>query len=267
MAMPKQRLYIDESGDHTVRAVTQSQWDKRYLCLLGCALDFDYCRDTFQAAFEALKRRHFAHDLDEPVILHREDLVAKRGPFKVLHDPAINKAFCEDLLGFIADTKMTAYAVVIDKLAIQTRYYGPISSHPYHIGLLAMLERYCGSLSFSRKTGDVLAEARGGREDQLLKSAYMSIYTGGTSYRPGEFFQKTLTSREIKIKPKMQNIPALQLADLLAHPIKRRILEECGISPPATGFAKEMADVVEAKFNRRYANGQVKGYGKFAYFK
>ena len=237
--MPKQRLYIDESGDHTVRAVTQSQWDKRYLCLLGCALDFDYCRDTFQMAFDDLKRRHFAHDLDEPVILHREDLVAKRGPFRVLHDPAVNKAFCEDLLRFIADTKMTAYAVVIDKLATQTRYYGPISSHPYHIGLLAMLERILRVAELQpRDWRRCLPKARerSGRpiaEERLREH----LYSGGTSYRAGEFFQKTLTSQEIKIKPKTQNIPALQLADLLAHPIKRRILEECGISPPAaTGF-------------------------------
>ena len=128
---------------------------------------------------------------------------------------------------------MVIFAVVIDKLTTATRYYGPVSTHPYHIGLLAMMGRYCGWLKFSRTTGDVLAEARGGREDLLLKSAYLSIHSGGTSYRPSTFFEKTLTSKEMKVKPKTQNIAALQMADLLAHPIKRRILEECGIAPPS----------------------------------
>ena len=84
--MSKYRLYIDESGDHTTKGVTPAQWDKRYLCLMGCALGIEYCRETFNPAFEAFKRRHFDCDLDDALILHREDIVAKRGPFKVLSD-------------------------------------------------------------------------------------------------------------------------------------------------------------------------------------
>jgi hypothetical protein len=86
--MPKQRLYIDESGDHSTKGVKDSQWDKRYLCLLGCSFDIDYCRNVFSPMLEALKEKHFGSDWDDPVILHREEMVAKTGPFKVLKDPS-----------------------------------------------------------------------------------------------------------------------------------------------------------------------------------
>jgi hypothetical protein len=77
----------------------------------------------------------------------------------------------------------------------------------------------------------------------LLKAAYREIHAGGSSYKAASFFQRTLSSKEIKIKPKIANIPGLQLADLLAYPAKMRMLEEHGRNKPATGFTKEMADL------------------------
>jgi hypothetical protein len=260
--MSRHRLYIDESGDHSVRGVTAAQWDKRYICLLGCAIEVEYCRTTFNLEFEAFKSLHFESDPDDPVILHREDLKAKRGPFRVLSDSDRNLSFNRTLVEFVASIDFRLFAVVIDKLNCQGRHFGPVTAHPYHIGLLAMLERYCGWLKFGRHTGDCLAEARGGREDLQLKSAYTSVYSAGTRFHSRDFFQTTLTTKEIKIKPKTQNIPALQFADLLAYPAKRKILGDLGIAPPPTGFTLEMANALEPKYNRRYMTGTVMGYGK-----
>jgi uncharacterized protein DUF3800 len=172
--MPKQRLYIDESGDHTLKGVKTSQWDKRYLCLLGCQFEEDYCKKDFHPTLQEFKNRHFGEELDDPVILHREEIAAKAGCFCVLRDSKKNGAFCEELLKLVENTRFTAYVVVLDKISSASRYYGLSDSHPYHNGLLTMLERYCGKLSFSRNVGDVLAEARGAREDQLLQ--YYSLY-------------------------------------------------------------------------------------------
>lgn len=74
--------------------------------------------------------------------------------------------------------------------------------------------------------GDVVAESRGGNEDTKLKNEYRRIYDNGTRYHPKEFFQNTLTSKEIKIKPKIANIGGIQVADLIAFPSKQRILLE-----------------------------------------
>jgi Protein of unknown function (DUF3800) len=260
--MPKQRLYIDESGDHTLKGVKTSQWDKRYLCLLGCQFEEDYCKKDFHPTLQEFKNRHFGEELDDPVILHREEIAAKAGCFCVLRDSKKNGAFCEELLKLVENTRFTAYVVVLDKISSASRYYGLSDSHPYHNGPLTMLERYCGKLSFSRNVGDVLAEARGAREDQLLKAAYREIHAGGSSFKAASFFQRTLSSKEIKIKPKVANVPGLQLSDLLAYPAKMRMLEEHGRNKPTTGFTKEVADLIEKKYNRRYANAQVSGYGK-----
>lgn len=262
MPYPDQRLYIDESGDHATKGITLAQRDKRYLCLFGLSLRLDYARATFNPLVEELKARHFGCDPDDPVILHREQIVARVGPFSVLKNPARDNAFKEDYLRLLQDSKFRAFAVVIDKISTSTQYYGLSESHPYHTCVLAMLERYCGMLRFARQRGDVLAESRGGREDQQLKAAYREIRQGGSSFRPPSFFQGVLSSGEIKLKPKVANIVGLQIADLLAYPAKRRILEEQGKGAPTSGFTKEVADVLETKYNRRFLNQQVPGYGK-----
>jgi hypothetical protein len=260
--LPDYRLYIDESGDHTFRGVAPAQWDKRYLCLFGCWLDVDYCHTTFGPEFERLKRKHFGGDPDDPVILHREDMKARRGPFSILRDTEKAGLFHAELLDFVRASRFTAIAVVVDKLNTQAKHFGPVPSHPYHIGLLAMMERYCGWLNFQKRKGDVLAESRGGREDLQLKAAYRSVYSAGTRFRPKDFFQGVLTSKEIKIKPKTQNIPPLQLADLFAYPAKRYVLFDYHLAPEPTGFTMIMARALEQKYNVQIYTGQVNGYGK-----
>ena len=256
------RLYIDESGDHTFRNVDPNQWDKRYLCLLGCSFDANYYQTDFCPAFEELKAKHFGSDPDESVILHREDMVAKRGPFAILRDGGKNEVFRGDFLALVDKAHFRLFAVVVDKINTQQKNYGPIPFHPYHIGLLAMMERYCGWLNLISGTGDVLAESRGGREDQSLKAAYKAVFTGGTRYRPSEFFHSSLTTKELKIKKKDQNIAGLQIADLLAYPARRQILHGRGIGTPLTGFTRTLAEHLEPKYNRQVYRGYVEGYGK-----
>jgi len=260
--VPNQRLYLDESGDHTTRGFRASQWDKRYLCLFGCSFDLQMCHKSFSPQFEDFKVRHFGGDQDDPVILHREDVKARRGRFGVLVEADACAKFNKELLEIVSKAPFRAFAVVIDKLSTAGKDFGPISAHPYHIGLLTLLERYCGWLKLGKWTGDVLAESRGGREDEQLKAAYVSVHTGGTNFHKKEFFQKQLSSKEIKIKPKSQNINPLQLADLLAYPAKRRILWDFNRGPEPTGFTADLAEAIEKKYNRRYADDQVVGYGK-----
>jgi hypothetical protein len=258
------RLYIDESGDHSFRADVSGQWDKRYLCLLGCSFELEDYRNNFSSAFEHLKAEHFGSEPDELVILHREEMVARRGPFSVLREMTRNEAFRRDLLELVTEARFRVFAVVVDKIGTQGKRYGPLPSHPYDIGVLAMMERYCGWLNFTRNTGDVLAESRGGREDGQLKSAYRTVYDSGTRFRPKEFSQAVLTTREIKLKKKEHNIAGLQLADLLAYPVKREMLHQLKQAPPPTGFTKTMAELLSQRYKYNYHayQGRVWGYGK-----
>jgi len=70
------RLYIDESGDHVFHSEeTMKQDSHRYLNLLGCIFKMDVYLD-FHRKIEDFKQRHFPHNPDEPVILHRSEIMA-----------------------------------------------------------------------------------------------------------------------------------------------------------------------------------------------
>lgn len=217
------RLYIDESGDHTYFSLDVAS--KRYLGLTGCIIEKEYYKAAFHPALEKLKQKHFHYDPDDPVILHRNDIINKRGAFWRLKNGKNLKSFNTDFLKFLEKEQYVIISVVIDKKAHQERY-GKAAFHPYHYCIATMLERYCGYLNFYNAQGDVMAESRKGREDRLLKEAYHSIYEVGTQWRGTAFFKSVFTSNEIKIKPKDKNIAGLQLADLLAYPCKQEILLE-----------------------------------------
>jgi len=256
------RLYVDESGDHSFRIIAGAEWRKRYLCLFGCIFEIRLYEKPFCEAVKQIKSKYFGEDPDDRVILHREDIVHKRPPFDVLQDEQRLNYFNADLLALIKNTSFIAIAVVIDKYAAQRKHFASLPFDPYHVALLAMMERYCGLLHFRRHCGDVLAEGRGGNEDRQLKAAFRTVYNAGTRFHDAKFFQTVLTSKELKIKPKAHDIPGLQLADILAHPAKQQILAERGIAPVPFGFSLSLAKLLENKYNRRYANDQINGYGK-----
>ena len=84
--MKRYRLYVDESGDHTYYELKEPA--KRYLGLTGIFIEGEYYRTTFQPEIERLKQKHFPHSPDEPVILHRQDILNRTGPFWRLRDKA-----------------------------------------------------------------------------------------------------------------------------------------------------------------------------------
>lgn len=259
--MQKQhRLYIDESGDHTY--TNSKDPEKRYLGLTGCIFEASYYRKGFQPAFEKFKRVHFTYDPDDTVILHRKELINKQGHFSQLIDKSREKNFNMALLEIIEKSKYTIVTVVIDKNTHKERY-GDVAFHPYHYCLVALLERYCSRLHFYNVTGDVLAESRGGQEDMQLKEAYRRAYESGTNVRDASYFQQVLTSKEIKLKPKLANVAGLQLADLLAHPCKQDILLGYKRIDQYYGkFGKKIMEIIQKKYNFRSYTSQVKGYGK-----
>lgn len=258
--MARYRLYVDESGDHTYKQITSHH--RRYLCLTGVIVEVEDYRTSFHPGFETLKQTHFPHDPDEPLILHRSEIVNRRGLFRVLLDPDRERAFNEDFLGFVSQQAYFVIAVVIDKKSHRDKY-GAAAFHPYNYCLTVMLERYAGFLKYFGGKGDVLAESRGAAEDRLLRHAYSRVWNVGTFYRSENFFQTALTSKELKLKPKKANIAGTQFADLLAHPIRQSILLEYGRIGATSGtFGEKICGAVRRKYNRKFYQGRIKGYGK-----
>ena len=252
------RLYLDESGDHVFRNVMAPP--HRFLCLLGCWFQNpDYLK--FHEALKDLKTQFLPHHPDDPVILHREDMLNARKAFKILREPAVRAEWDTGLIKLIANAEFRVVAVVIDKLELRNDY-GESAAHPYHLGLGFMLQRYAGYLNHINRTGDVMAESRGGAEDRLLKESYERVYERGVWMTSVDTFHAALTSCQLKLKNKSANISGLQLADLLGHPVKQSTLRQQGLleSNP-TPFAQRLMEIVETKFNRQLYTNEIEGYG------
>jgi hypothetical protein len=170
------RLYIDESGDHSYNLLEDAS--HRYLALLG--VWFRQADDyiAFADNLAEFKRAIFGPRPDKPVILHRSDIINRKGPFGILRNPDVRMRFDASLLEIIGRAKFTTVCVVIDKKAHSAKYTSPF--HPYHYCLAAMLDRYSGWLNYKNAVGDVLAESRGREEDlQLGHSSSTIITTSG----------------------------------------------------------------------------------------
>jgi len=263
--LQRYRLYLDESGDHVFHDEERLvEPGHRYLALVGCWFAQGAVYVNFQRALEDLKQEHFPHSPDEPMILHRKDIINCSGLFWRLRDPGKRAAFDEALCALVAASDFTICGVCIDKLSLKQNYRDPF--HPYHLALGYLLQRYCGWLNHLNRSGDVMAESRGGQEDGRLKNAYQHIWTHGDMYHRSDFFRRALTGKEAKLKKKTENTAGLQLSDLLARAVRDDILSEYGKPVEALGaFDARLLGVVQGKYNRQLYAGRIQGYGKILF--
>ena len=80
--VPRYRLYIDESGDHTYKKLDDI--GHRYLALLGVWFRQQKDYLEFVHELEQFKENLFGERPDSPVILHRTDIINRRGAFGIL---------------------------------------------------------------------------------------------------------------------------------------------------------------------------------------
>src|SRR5450759_3950494 len=175
----KYRLYIDEVGNSDLGSSKDP--NHRYLSLTGVILDLEYVRTVFQPQLEDLKQKYFLSHPDEPLILHRKELVNKKVPFSSLQDPAVETAFNQEFLLLLDRWEYTVITVVIDKLQ-HMQQYQVWRSDPYHYCLKILIERYVLWLQRRNVQGDVLAESREGKEDMRLKASFERIYEEGSEW-------------------------------------------------------------------------------------
>jgi hypothetical protein len=171
--MKKYRLYIDEVGNSDLGSSNNP--NHRYLSLTGIIIDLEYVSKTVFSAVEELKQQYFGSHPDEPIILHRKELVNKQRPFESLQNPETEKSFNKDILELLQNLDYAVISVVIDKQEHQERYR-VWRFDPYHYCLTVMIERYVLWLKDRNAIGDVMAESRGGKEDKRLKDSFERAY-------------------------------------------------------------------------------------------
>jgi len=241
-------MYVDEVGNPDLGASDDP--NHRFLSLSGVVLELAYVESVVHPELEALKRRYFASHPDEPVVLHRKDLINARGAFSVLRAREQRESFDRDLLALLEKWNYTVITVCLDKRH-HCETYRVWRYDPYHYCLAVLMERFVLFLSRFNYRGDVLAESRGGREDHRLKKSFFGLWKNGTNYLGPSLFQAHLTSRELKIKTKSNNIAGLQLADLIAYPSRHEILLENGLTNRSYGpFTERVVNILQTKYDR-----------------
>lgn len=108
----------------------------------------------------------------------------------------------------------------------------------------------------------MIAEVRGTKEDNLLRSEFSRFYENGTSFVESEIIKKRLTSKKLKLKTKEARICGLEIADMLATPMKYLTLKKYGlIDSLSDNFTKTVLETIFCKVRKSPFNGSTKGYG------
>jgi hypothetical protein len=251
-------MYVDEVGNPDLRSSDNP--NHRFLSLTGVVVELTYVQSTVYAELERLKSQFLSSHPDDPVVLHRKDMVNQRGAFRCLKDEQVRESFDSTLLAMLSNWDYTVITVCIDKKRHRDTYT-TWRYDPYHYCLAVLLERFIYFLHRNKVQGDVMAESRGGREDRRLKVSFQRLWEEGTDYLTADRIQMYLTSKQLKVKPKANNISGLQSADILAHPSRNEILVSQGVPGVRLApFAEKVVAILQTKYDR-YA-GKIEGVGK-----
>ena len=245
----KYRIYIDEVGNADMGSSANE--NHRFLSLTGIIVDLDHVATRIHPEMEALKQRHFGSHPDEPMIFHRAEMVNAKHPFERLKDTTVKEAFDDELLALLDRWDYRVVTVCIDKKK-HHETYKVWRFDPYHYCLAVLIERFVFFLDQIEAKGDAMAESRGGNEDRRLKDSFEKLVAGGSEYLTGDRFMARLTSKQLKVKSKQNNVPGLQLADLIAHPSRNEILDaQQLLGRPLAPFATKVIAILQNKYYRQ----------------
>jgi hypothetical protein len=245
----KYRIYIDEVGNPDLESSDNP--NHRFLSLTGVILELNYVQSVVYPQMEELKQQFFRSHPDEPIIFHRKELVNAKHPFEALRDPVIKEQFDSKLLQLLEPWEYTVITVCIDKQR-HREAYTTWRYDPYHYCLEVLLERFYFFLRRIDAKGDVMAESRGGKENQRLMNSFERLWNTGSHFLTAEDFQLILTSKQLKVKQKHNNISGLQLADLIAHPSRNEVLRAQGLlEREIAPFGKKVIKVLQNKYDKK----------------
>jgi len=238
---------------------SSSDPNERYLGLTGVLMNVEYSERGFADAMNKIKLEIFGRS---DFSLHRREILNRKPePFTALKEDAKRQQFDGLILGLMENSKYRVFTVVIDKREHRAKY-AVWQFQPYHYCMTVLLERYVRCLDRINATGDVLAESRGKKENKQLSKAYRRIYERGTDHVPDRLFKARLTSTEIKLKPKAENIAGLQLADLIASPSCRELICRQTKQQMTAEFGQKVVDILyRKKYLRSIYDGHVAGWG------
>lgn len=212
-------VYVDESGDHGLTSIDP---DYPIFCLAFCIIHKQDYTETICPEIQRLKFKYWGHDF---INLHAHDIRKEKGNFAVLRtNPTLREDFFKDLNALIQNSPMQIAASVIQKGELKDKYTNPYN--PYEISLLFCMEKILEFLCKNGQEGrsiNIVFEGRGPKEDQELELEFRRICDnkGSWGYKSVDFSKMSF---EPQFVSKKENLPGLQVSDLIARPIGLRTL-------------------------------------------
>lgn len=161
---------------------------------------------------------------DKKVILHSRDIRKCEGEFSLLFDLNKKKEFYEMLNRILSDGDYTVIASAIQKVNF-LKQYGKLGNDVYEIALSFIVERAVFCLDGIRHptTLHIIIERRGHAEDKKLEAHFQRLCAVGTYYVKAERLGQY--GLEISFRDKKDDIQGLQVADLVAYPVARHVID------------------------------------------
>lgn len=196
----------------------------RWFTITGVIMERDYF-PTFKDNINTIKYSYWDEGKfnykkgQRRVVFHSRDIRKKEGPF----NPKFiqYEDFLNDITNLVNNTDFTILSSSIDKVKHVLNYTNPFPV--YDLCLDFIVERYCRHLNRENKTGLLLLESRGKKEDRRILKHLVNLMENGNNYWDSDHFS---CIKGVYFNPKWcfkQNGQAsfvlLELADLVSYPI------------------------------------------------
>lgn len=234
-------LFIDESGDHGLHLINPDF----PVFLLGGVLVSETEYGMIDSMVKKIKTKYWK---DKKVIFHSRDIRKCEKEFQILFDSTLKSEFYNDLNTVIARNDYTIIASGINKQSYINKF-GRLSGDVYELALSFIIERavfFLDDIATPNKELFVVIERRGKNEDKKLEEHFQRLLSRGTGYVSSNRLVEY--NFKIKFRRKNEDVNGLQLADLIAYPLARYVIDPNRANPAFDVFASK----IYSKSGKRY---------------
>lgn len=211
-------LFLDECGDQNL-----TSFDPSFPVFTLCGIIVSQEQlDIISKKINDLKEDLWG---DKKIIFHSRDIRKCQNGFEIFFDLDIKQKFYTQINEILKDK---LYVIVCCSILKEPyiRQYGRLND-VYGQSLSYIIERtvfYLDSLSKDNIHLTTIVECRGKKEDKALLDYYNKVSDRGTYWVTSERIKQYF--KEFEMKRKSENLVGLQIADLVAYPITRHVLDE-----------------------------------------
>ena len=220
--MEKYYLFLDECGDQNL-----SNFDPSFPVFTLCGVIMSQTQlDVITEKVEALKQKFWG---ERKIILHSRDIRKCQNGFEIFFDLDMKQCFYESINQIL---KEKVYVIVCCSILKEDyiRQYGRLND-VYGQSLSYIMERtvfYLDSLAKDSINLTTIVECRGKKEDKSLLDYYNKVSDRGTYWVRPDRIRRYF--KEFEMRRKSEDLVGLQIADLVAYPITRHVLDENAVN-------------------------------------